>query len=125
MKRITSLLLVFASMLLLTNCKKDDDNPDFYNLTTYTETNNGDVYLYINDQNRGKLPYVASGVADCGDAKALNLSLSPGTYSVSLKDEAGSLKSVLTVQLSEDATVTGSNYTLVQADKCILLSIDY
>ncbi len=124
MKKITMALSVVALGMLFARCKKDSDNKS-YSLTTYSTNDSAASYLYVNEQQKGKLPYVPEGVTDCGDSKALNLSLDPGTYALSVKSETGVLKNALVLVVGEDADVTtGSNYTLVQVDKCIQLEID-
>ena len=126
MKRIASLLVLLLAIVLMVNCKKNDDNNNGYNIAAYTQTDSTDVFLYINEQNKGQLPFSADGIEDCGDSKALNISLDPGTYAIAVKDQQGAVKNALVLQVAEDASInTGNNYTLVQLNKCIILGLDY
>jgi len=125
MKKKILVPVLLAGVLLFANCKKDS-NSNSYDLTVYNETDSvTQTYLFVNEANKGKLPYIKSGVEDCGDSRALHVSLDPGSYAVVVKDAQGAVKNSLVLQVNEDATITGSNYTLVQADKCLIVAIDY
>lgn len=127
MKKIASLCAMLFAIMLFANCNKEDDK-NSYNIAAYTQTDSMDVFLFVNEQNKGKLPYVASGIDACGDDQALNLNLDPGMYSLSVKDDQGGVKNALVLEIGEeDVTIDSlsTNYMMTQFGKCVMLGIDY
>lgn len=124
MKRVIILAGIITCIAFFAACKKESS--DNYTLTTYTQTDSGSVYLFVNEQSKGQLPYIADGANDCNDNRALTFTLDPGTYNISVKDDQNLVKNALIVNVSEDGDVTtGTNYTYIQIDRCITLGVDY
>jgi len=124
MKRFILAAVFLTSALSFGSCKKDDDSTA-YTVTAYAQSDIGNVSLFVNNENKGQLPYIAAGADDCNDSRALNLALEPGVYTLVVKNQEGEIKNTLVMNVSEDGDVTnGNNYTFVQIEKCILLGID-
>ncbi|WP_153798286.1 hypothetical protein [Foetidibacter luteolus] len=103
MKKPIYIIIAFAMVALLTQCRSHTRNWQAY---FWTSTKTGIAqYLYINNVMKGQLPYLSSG-PDCDDAAAksrtLHLKLKSGTYDITVKDHDGniSFNETLTIRLS-------------------------
>ncbi len=99
--------LLFATLLLV-QCNKHSHDPEntVFNCHFYTSNDSSDtkLSLYIDGENKGELPFISSDLV-CGDsalAGALQLSLSPGTYTVKGKDEDGHTQSSGNIMIYSD-----------------------
>ena len=114
-----------ATVVLFTQCKKDNNNA--YKIGAYTSTSSPELFLFINNENRGRLPYLADGADDCNDAKALRISLPSGNYNIAAKDQQGNIISSFVLQLedSEFNIVSGTgSHSLFAIDRCASLGLD-
>ena len=90
--KITLAVLSLMMATLFLQCKKEDCNAVF-NAQFYTSIPTGEHTLYIDDQNRGILPYFASA-PQCGQSygdgqRPLTVSLPAGEYRIAGKDAHG------------------------------------
>jgi hypothetical protein len=97
MKNLFALILTsIFSLTLLTQCSKEDLQKEF-NTNFYTSDENGTMSLYIDDEYKGVLPYMAAAPecgADYGDGvPPLNFTLKTGSYKVTGKNEQGQVVS--------------------------------
>ncbi|RYZ52412.1 MAG: hypothetical protein EOP49_09505 [Sphingobacteriales bacterium] len=121
-------ILVTVGMLALlgfSQCKKEEN--DNYTVAFYNETDSADVNLFINDVDKGDLPYIMAGADDCNDARALRLALEEGSHHLQVKDASGNVKADMNMELNADGeinTITGS-HTYIQFNKCVTVGIGY
>jgi hypothetical protein len=113
-----------VGLLMFTNCKKSENNN--YTLTAFSEDSTLSNNLFVDGVNKGKLPFVSGGIDDCGDGRALNLSLPKGNYKIQSKDSVGNITASLTLTIAEEATnqTDSGNVLMISYEKCILLGLD-
>lgn len=101
MKKVLILCLpAFLFVMLFTQCRKANE-PDgtVFNANFYTDSDStrGTMFLYIDGQYKGELPYIAqrpSCGASYGDGnQPLAMRLKSGTYKIEGKDSKGTVKS--------------------------------
>ena len=113
------LIAIFGCFLFLLNqCKKDYSVFDVYFWTSKTEID-GTLTLYIDDINKGILPYSALKPECANDTSLSNLlyvHLSAGKYKIEAKDENGVLKIKGTMKYKENtraSSVTKGGMSIV------------
>ena len=104
MKNLLALTLVsLFSMVFLTQCKKDDLDKDF-TVNFYTSEEDGKMSLFIDDEYKGELLYMAA-IPECGKnygdgAAPLSFTLKSGSYKITGKNEQGLEVSTHIIRLS-------------------------
>jgi len=111
--------------VLFIQCNKDKDNS--YKIGAYTSTSNPELFLFINNEQRGKLPYLPNGADDCNDGNALRISLPSGSYNFAAKDQQGNVITSFIIKLEDDEfnVVSGTgNYSLGAINRCASLGME-
>lgn len=102
------LLLIMAIGILssLQSCHKDSDkNFIFHFYTTKLMSDSSDLFLYIDGESKGVVPYRASKVTDCGEISGtLRLLMHPGKYKMEMKDKGGNVLSGATGKFYDNKT---------------------
>lgn len=94
MKKHFIKLLLLASAIVLTNCKKYGKTFDTY-FYTDMENSNGPLFLYIDGDTKGELPNLKTTLSPANDtilSNALHFRLRSGKYKIEGKDHDGTLK---------------------------------
>lgn len=99
-------LISFACILaalLFARCKKDCDI--VYNAQFYTPQSSGKLYLYIDGDNRGELPYMATAPT-CGqtysdEQKPLTTQLRSGKYKLEGRDQDGVVRTTAFIEFDK------------------------
>ena len=108
-----TILIVFLSgfVLLFTQCKKDDSVFDVYFWTSINNTEET-LTLYIDNENKGILPFLVI-TPECGNDTLLSnliyIQLTAGTYKIKVKNENGDVivKAKLTYKKNKQSTSLG------------------
>ena len=131
MKTIITAFTAIMSLLLLTQCKKDNT---VFNSYFYTSMDEKDVQLslYIDKQYKGELPYLTRKPSACDNdtlkQKALFLALQSGKYTVETKDKQGNIKSSFTLKIKSNSmqvrSIKGGNETEL-CNGCLVAGLYY
>ncbi|MEO6305905.1 MAG: hypothetical protein ABIP51_22350 [Bacteroidia bacterium] len=125
-----TILLSLLTILLLSQCKK---NQITYNAYFYTTNPSAEVQLslYIDDKYRGDLPCLYPKPTCDNDTlkqKALFLTLKSGKYKISAKDRQGNIKSSGTMKVSKNKMSSsggmGGQEISSQSD-CLIVGLFY
>ena len=112
MKKTVLLSLSAATVLLFTQCSKENCDKNF-NANFYTTNTTGKLSLYIDDAYKGELP-VMQAVPQCGanygdGTKPLSFNLKSGKYKVTGKNAQGQVVSQSTMTIN--GTKIGTSVT--------------
>lgn len=109
MKRIFLFLFISGFVLLFTQCKKDDSVFDVY-FCTSTNKAEATLTLYIDDENKGILPFLTVK-PKCGSdsllADLIYVQLDAGRYKIKVKDENGVIKIEGTITYKKNSRQSG------------------
>jgi len=134
MKTILNLniLIAFSTLVLLTQCKKNDIiyNSYFYTTMPSSET---ELSLYLDKKYRGEIPYVKNKPTcdnDTSKQKALFLNLKPGKYKLEAKNKQGDIKSSATIKVTEKILSAssgggGGGTTSNKEGECLIIGVFY
>jgi hypothetical protein len=113
MKNFLCTLALFATILSLSNCKKDSTTSG-YNLAFYTLDSASNYHLVFDSVNKGHLPYIKSGANDCSDSRALRISSLPaGSHTIQAVDSLGTVYASGTVTLANNTINTSGTKGMV------------
>lgn len=130
MKSIVKFVLIFILFFFLSGCKKQGASYNVYFFTSsYDEWT--PLYLFINDEPRGEIPYFSQKLSFDNDSlksKALLLHLNYDNYPVVSKDKWGNLKNDASIKFKRKSissnSVIGQIHTSMQ-DKDIIIEVNY
>ena len=106
MKNFLCTLALFATILSLSNCKKDSSTSG-YNLAFYTLDSASNYHLVFDSVNKGHLPYIKGGTNDYNDARTLHInSLPAGSHTMLAVDSLGTVYASGTVTLANNTINT-------------------
>ncbi len=128
-------ILSAAIILFFTQCRKDD-RPDggLYNTNFYSASKGdaGTLYLFIDNQPKGELPYFSEQPA-CNDStgdktKPIYLQLKSGDYKIEAKDASGNIKSSGEIFISKNKMSSSGGVggqLMSMKDDCLVIGLSY
>jgi hypothetical protein len=134
MKKVSIFIAIVTTIVLLTNCKKDDTSFDSYFYTRVPDSKT-QLSLFLNDKNKGSLPHLEVPemiypMERCNNdtikQNGLFLTLTEGKYTVSAKDQEGNIKSSQTVKVSKGGikvTPSIGKSEMAAGDNCFILDL--
>lgn len=110
MKKASFILVACVlAVILFAQCKKDCDM--VYNAQFYTPQSTGKLFLYIDGNYQGELPYMATA-PECGkvysdEQKPFTTQLRSGEYKLEGKDEHGVVRTAAIIRFDRKSSYLG------------------
>ena len=123
--------LLIAIVLFLTQCTKEDNSVSKVYFYTNINTDINRLTLYVDDQNKGELPYLAQNPICGSDSlkdKTICIELQSGEYRVKAYDKTGNLKSDNKIKFSSSSCSNGGmkgGCEVNRQGECIIVNLFY
>lgn len=129
MKHLRFLALIILVLACFSSCKKDDPNA-IYDANFYTSTPNYKLFLYIDENYCGQLPYFATPPTcesyNTDGLHPLAMQLKSGSHKIESKDSTGFLMSTGYASFSSSRESLSGNLggmSSFSVGKCIVIGV--